>query len=67
MTPSEFINSLSGKISQETWWWCFWWLDTSSEWLEWSADRFYKDGDKETHLKFCKVIALKKLYLTKYV
>ena len=67
MTEKAYIESLRNKVSIKTWWWAYWWLDTSSEWLEWSADRFYKDGDVETHLSFCEVIALKNLYLTKYV
>ena len=63
MTTNEFLNSL--PIKNKTYWWAFWWIDSSFTWLNDAIEGARKKQDKETEENLCKVIALKYLYLSR--
>ena len=61
MTESDFIDSLFGKVTDETYWFIYWWFTAPLKWLQETADRYFRKNDPNFEL-ICKTISLQQIY-----
>ena len=63
MTTIQFLDTL--PLKAKTYWYAFWWIETSFAWLNDAIDTARKENRQGDAESLCKVIALKHLYLSK--
>jgi len=62
MQHNEFLHQYDSKINGLVWWYCFWFIGSSYESLNNTAERFMAEGEMYKHKYICMVIAMKQLY-----
>ena len=63
MTESDFIDSLFGKVTDETYWFIYWWFTAPLSWLQTAADEAFRaDPENNNFELICKTISLQQIY-----